>query len=165
MMATTQPSIQSVLRERSESPRETLYTPGVVRRLLHELPHLLDPGLGPQILFELVKSSGNGKKPAPWARFENAVCVHADITQALKALPFFTRQAVYRHYVLGQSRQELATVLRADRETITRHCVDGTEYMAHLLGYRRLTTGSIVDQEPRPKSETVWRNPKLDAGA
>lgn len=128
MMASTYP--QSHAAPQSDH----FYSPWQITRLLRELPQLLTPQ-GRREEPEPIRNQRSGTKTS-WDRQEDALIKHADLTQALEALPSFTRMCVVKTYVMGESDKHVATILGCDRETVARHRRDGVEMMSWSLGYR-----------------------------
>jgi DNA-directed RNA polymerase specialized sigma24 family protein len=127
------------------------YAPWRVRAILRSLRYAIDR---PRATEPNVRRRGQRIEPNAW--LEERIIERGDVLRSLTQLPWFSRQIVYRAFVLDQSDSHLATVLRCDRETVRRHKEDGVDLMARRLGWE--------GESPRPqkRSPTVWRHPELE---
>jgi DNA-directed RNA polymerase specialized sigma24 family protein len=140
----------------SSAPRDRYYTPGRVWRLLQDFRSLLDPHRPYEDSDLLLPRNRNRPKHA---RFEDAVCKHADIASAIEQLPWFERLCVYRHVVVGDDLKHVATILGCDEQTVKRTVNRAVREMALSLGWEDPKRGG------QGSSPLVWRHPSLDQPA
>lgn len=156
--------------EPTDLTRDAYYSPWRIRKLLPDLL-LLETGLYPVDDPDPADAGRRGSRPHWWGA-ENALNIAADLKNALRSLDPFTRMIVWRAYVepdptvtsvaarhYVQTDTHIATILRCKPETVKRHRLDGVEQMASFLGWQ-----PVQHEDRRRRSETVWRNPKLNEG-
>lgn len=128
---------------------QQFYTPTKVREILRRGERHCERGaLAP---LRDLRRPGQGKRPVVVLWEEERVVERVDVFGQLEQLPWFTRQIIYRYYVQKASIRAVAQLLCCDEETVTRHAEDGTELIAHRLGWRG------ARREARAGSPWVWR--------